>query len=48
MGVLLRMETAHPQKLAGIGLAVLGAICMVGRRQRGGGRAGGRSPSAGR
>ena len=29
MGILLKMETAHPQKLIGILFAVLGAICMV-------------------
>ena len=29
LGILLKMETAHPQKIFGILLAVLGAICMV-------------------
>jgi len=29
MGILLQMETANPQKLSGISLAVAGAICMV-------------------
>lgn len=30
LGILLQMETANPQKLSGISLAVAGAICMVG------------------
>lgn len=29
MGILLKMEHAHPQKLVGIGMAVIGAISMV-------------------
>ncbi len=29
LGILLKMESAHPQKILGILLAVLGAICMV-------------------
>lgn len=29
LGISLQMESAHPQKLLGIGLAVAGAICMV-------------------
>lgn len=29
LGIVLNMESAHPQKLIGILLAVLGAICMV-------------------
>lgn len=31
LGILLQMETANPQKLSGISLAVAGAICMVRR-----------------
>lgn len=29
MGIVLQMETANPQKLFGISMAVLGAVCMV-------------------
>jgi len=29
LGIVLKMESAHPQKLVGILLAVLGAVCMV-------------------
>ena len=30
LGIALKMEGGSPRKLAGIGLAVLGAVCMVG------------------